>query len=89
MAERLQEAVYRTGMWGKWHSGKTPGYFPWERGFEETCMACHAPLKAPDSIVEKYQDKGLSLNLSTLYAMLDQMDFQIGRLLNALRDLHD
>ncbi|RMD77668.1 MAG: sulfatase, partial [Lentisphaerae bacterium] len=30
---------YRTGMWGKWHSGKTSGYFPWERGFDEAYMA--------------------------------------------------
>ncbi|GAB1415006.1 arylsulfatase [Paludibacter sp.] len=30
---------YTTGMWGKWHSGKTEGYFPWNRGFDEAYMA--------------------------------------------------
>ena len=39
LAERLKEAGYKTGMWGKWHSGKTKGYFPWERGFDEAYMA--------------------------------------------------
>jgi len=35
IAEVLKEAGYRTGMWGKWHSGKTDGYYPWDRGFDE------------------------------------------------------
>ncbi|MEM6912312.1 MAG: sulfatase-like hydrolase/transferase [Verrucomicrobiota bacterium] len=39
VAEVLREAGYRTGMWGKWHSGKTDGYFPWDRGFQEAFMA--------------------------------------------------
>ena len=39
IAEVLQENGYATGMWGKWHSGKTEGYFPWQRGFEEAYMA--------------------------------------------------
>ena len=30
---------YKTGMWGKWHSGHTDGYFPWERGFDTAYMA--------------------------------------------------
>ncbi|MCF7848653.1 MAG: arylsulfatase [Kiritimatiellales bacterium] len=39
IAQVLRNAGYRTGMWGKWHSGKTDGYFPWERGFDEAYMA--------------------------------------------------
>jgi len=39
LAEELKKAGYATGMWGKWHSGKTPGYYPWERGFDEAFMA--------------------------------------------------
>jgi len=39
LSEALQANGYRTGMWGKWHSGKTAGYFPWERGFDEAYMA--------------------------------------------------
>lgn len=30
----LGEAGYRTGVFGKWHSGKTSAYFGWNRGFE-------------------------------------------------------
>ncbi len=39
LPEALRANGYRTGMWGKWHSGKTAGYFPWERGFDEAYMA--------------------------------------------------
>ena len=35
IADVLNANGYRTGMWGKWHSGKSPGYFPWDRGFDE------------------------------------------------------
>ena len=39
LGEALQAQGYRTGTWGKWHSGKTAGYFPWERGFDEAYMS--------------------------------------------------
>ena len=39
MGQWFQENGYATGMWGKWHSGKTSGYYPWERGFDEAYMA--------------------------------------------------
>lgn len=39
LSEALKTNGYRTGMWGKWHSGKTNGYFPWQRGFDEAYMA--------------------------------------------------
>ena len=39
LSETLKINGYRTGMWGKWHSGKTNGYFPWQRGFDEAYMA--------------------------------------------------
>lgn len=35
VAEPIRDNGYRTAMWGKWHSGKTNGYLPWDRGFEE------------------------------------------------------
>lgn len=35
----FKEAGYVTGIFGKWHSGKTDGYFPWDRGFDEAYMA--------------------------------------------------
>ncbi|WP_052444649.1 sulfatase-like hydrolase/transferase [Flammeovirga sp. OC4] len=34
-ADLLQKNGYITGMWGKWHSGKAEGYWPWQRGFDE------------------------------------------------------
>ncbi len=39
IGDAFQQAGYATGMWGKWHSGKSSGYFPWERGFDEAYMA--------------------------------------------------
>ncbi len=39
VAEVLRDNGYSTGMWGKWHSGKAPGYFPWDRGFDEAYYA--------------------------------------------------
>ncbi len=39
ISEAFQEAGYQTGMWGKWHSGKTTGYYPWDRGFDEAYFA--------------------------------------------------
>lgn len=35
MAEMLAEAGYATGMFGKWHLGRTPGRFPTDQGFDE------------------------------------------------------
>ncbi len=138
ISQVLKQAGYVTGMWGKWHSGKTSGYFPWERGFDEAYMArlykhkdnvglfngkevthtgwtvkvltdyaidfmksckdkpffaylpyltCHAPLDAPEDYVDKYQAKGLSKNLSTLYGMIGNLDSQLGRLFEAVDEL--
>lgn len=135
LGELFQQAGYRTAMFGKWHSGKTTGYFPWERGFDEAYMAqlyqhrdshgefngqprqhtgwtvdtltdyalqfieqnrsrpfflflpyltVHAPLVAPDELVAKYRAKGLGETLAQIYAMIDQLDGNIGRILDAL-----
>ncbi len=35
MAEMLSEAGYTTGMFGKWHLGRTEGRFPTDQGFDE------------------------------------------------------
>jgi arylsulfatase A-like enzyme len=133
----LQQSGYVTGMWGKWHCGKTDGYFPWDRGFDEayyatlynhfnnvgllngervetkgwasdritdfaidfikrnskkkffayvSFMAPHEPWYAPDEYTEKYTNKGLSKALSTLYGMIDLVDFNVGRLLKTLEE---
>lgn len=34
-ANIFKENDYTTGIWGKWHSGKADGYWPWDRGFDE------------------------------------------------------
>lgn len=136
ISELFKNNGYTTGMWGKWHSGKTDGYFPWDRGFDEAYYAClynywnntgllngksiqtegfttdvltdmaidfvtkergdkpffaymshlapHNPWRAPESYIKKYEDKGLSKPMATLYGMIDNLDHNIGRLLNAL-----
>ena len=39
-AQTLQQSGgYSTGFFGKWHSGKTQGYLPWDRGFDTAIMA--------------------------------------------------
>jgi len=35
IAQLLKQAGYRTGLFGKWHLGKYPGYQPQDRGFDE------------------------------------------------------
>ncbi|MEX0331014.1 MAG: arylsulfatase [Puniceicoccaceae bacterium] len=35
MAELFSDAGYKTGMFGKWHIGDTPGRFPTDQGFDE------------------------------------------------------
>ena len=35
----FQDAGYATGMWGKWHNGKSDGYWAWDRGFDEAYQA--------------------------------------------------
>ncbi len=47
----------------------------------------HEPYHAPDSLVQKYSNKGFSKTLSTLYAMTEQLDNNIGRLMAELNQL--
>jgi len=49
-------------------------------------LTCHSPIEAKDSLIEKYMQKGLSKPLATLYAMIEQTDYQIGRLMKALHN---
>jgi arylsulfatase A-like enzyme len=46
----------------------------------------HEPWHAPEDLVNKYKAKGLSESLATLYAMTEQMDAALGRVLDALDD---
>ncbi len=135
IAELLGDAGYATAMYGKWHTGKTDGYFPWDRGFDDAWMADlyryrnargwrngewteteewsatlttdmaidfvrghaaepfflympymtpHEPLDAPDEDVARYRAMGLEDPAATLYAMMEHLDGNIGRLLDEL-----
>jgi len=53
VAELLRESGYRTGMFGKWHLGKYPGYQPHERGFDEFFGHYHGHIERyqfPDQV---------------------------------------
>ncbi|MCM2678698.1 sulfatase-like hydrolase/transferase [Echinimonas agarilytica] len=39
ISESLKDNGYATGTWGKWHVGKTAGYYPWDRGFDDAYYA--------------------------------------------------
>lgn len=138
ISEVFQQNGYKTGMWGKWHSGKANGYFPWDRGFDEAYysllynyfdntglfngkhvqqkgfttnaitdmalqfieknkdepffayiphLAPHNPWRAPEQNIQKYIDKGLSAPMATLYGMIDNLDFNIGRVIDKVHEL--
>ncbi|MDF1825720.1 MAG: sulfatase-like hydrolase/transferase [Verrucomicrobiales bacterium] len=53
MAQLLKQAGYRTGLFGKWHLGKYPGYQPQERGFDEFFGHYHGHIERyefPDQV---------------------------------------
>ncbi|MDC0584211.1 arylsulfatase [Bacteroidales bacterium] len=138
LPEVFQQNGYKTGMWGKWHSGKANGYFPWDRGFDEAYysllynywdntgllngehvqtsgfttdaitdmaiefienkkdetffayiphLAPHSPWRAPEKYINKYINKGLSKPMATLYGMIDNLDFNIGRVIDKVEEL--
>ncbi|MFQ3190063.1 MAG: arylsulfatase A-like enzyme [Paraglaciecola sp.] len=133
----LQANNYRTGTWGKWHLGKTKGYLPEDRGFDEayyaelyrhknsegffnakavkhdkwvsevvtdyaidfmsqpsekpffayvSFLAPHEPWLAPQKYVQPLIKKGLRPAIANLYGMVEEMDFNIGRLLAFLEE---
>lgn len=47
----------------------------------------HEPWYAPDELVEKYQKKGLSKSLATVFAMNEQLDSCVGKLLKKVDEL--
>jgi arylsulfatase A-like enzyme len=149
VAELLQQAGYRTGLFGKWHLGRYHGYQPQQRGFDEflghyhghieryeyasqlvhngrpvetrgyvtdlftdaaidfiddarrqsesSPFFCYVAYNAPhspfqmdtshahqpegDAVIEKYLKRGLPLTQARLYAMVDRIDQNVGRLL--------
>lgn len=154
VAELLKKAGYRTGLFGKWHLGKYPGYQPQERGFDEFFGHYHGHIEryefpdqvfhngvpvesrgyvselftdatidfieataktsddpffcalmfnAPhspwvldtshygqpegDVLLEKYLERGLPMREARIYALVERVDQNIGRLLAKLDEL--
>lgn len=135
IAQAFKQAGYTTGMWGKWHSGKSSGYYPWQRGFDEAFMAelyhyrnnvgllngerhetqgwadaviadmaiefikenkdepffayvpflsPHGLWDAPQEYVDRKMSQGQEKNFATLNGMIDHLDVQIGKILDAV-----
>lgn len=53
MAEMLSDAGYKTGMYGKWHLGRTQGRFPTDQGFDEWYGV---PNSTDESVYSSLQD---------------------------------
>lgn len=49
--------------------------------------APHSPFIAPDSLFQKYRQKGLSVRNASIYGMIESIDTNIGRLLATLKEL--
>lgn len=44
----------------------------------------HSPFQVPDKYFEKYKEKGLSDRLSSIYGMIENIDNNVGRLINEI-----
>ena len=60
MAEMLSDAGYATGMFGKWHLGRTKGRFPTDQGFDEWYGIPNSTDEAPYTELEGFKESGLS-----------------------------
>ncbi len=59
MAEMLSDAGYATGMFGKWHLGRTPGRFPTDQGFDEWYGIPNSTDEATYTDLEGFAQSGL------------------------------
>ena len=59
MAEMLSAAGYCTGMFGKWHLGRTRGLFPTDQGFDEWYGVANSTDEAAWSSLEAFNKSGL------------------------------
>jgi arylsulfatase len=59
MAEMLSAAGYATGMYGKWHLGRTPGRFPTDQGFDEWYGVPNSTDESVYSSVPGFAESGL------------------------------
>ncbi len=60
MAEMLSDAGYATGMFGKWHLGRTEGRFPTDQGFDEWYGVPNSTDEAVYSSLPGFAETGLS-----------------------------
>jgi arylsulfatase len=59
MAEMLSEAGYATGMFGKWHLGRTEGRFPTDQGFDEWYGVPNSTDESVYASLPDFVDSGL------------------------------
>ena len=70
IANVLQENGYRTGAFGKWHSGKTLPYFSWNRGFD---IGVHPVLYQHFNTRMLYNNKLINVEGPVTTRMTDQV----------------
>ena len=59
MAEMLSEAGYFTGMYGKWHLGRTQGRFPTDQGFDQWYGIPNTTDESAYTSMEGFGESGL------------------------------
>jgi arylsulfatase len=59
MAEMLSEVGYATGMYGKWHLGRTEGRFPTDQGFDEWYGVPNSTDESVYSSLQGFAETGL------------------------------
>jgi arylsulfatase len=59
MAEMLSKAGYATGMFGKWHLGRTEGRFPTDQGFDEWYGIPNSTDESAYSSLEGFSKSGV------------------------------
>ena len=60
MAEMLSQNGYATGMFGKWHLGRTKGRFPTDQGFDEWYGIPNSTDESAYSSLVGFEDSGVS-----------------------------
>ncbi len=60
MAEMLSNAGYATGMFGKWHLGRTEGRFPTDQGFDEWYGIPNSTDESAYSSLEGFEKSGVA-----------------------------
>jgi len=60
IAEMLADAGYATGMFGKWHLGRTEGRFPTDQGFDEWYGIPNSTDESVYSSLQEFADSGVA-----------------------------